>query len=108
MGQVMKIVHVSTEDITGGAARAAYRLHTALNRLGHDSLMFVANRRSKDPLVTAFDASMDWTSQVRRRFRRERIARDFARYSTSRPDGFEIFSDDRSEYGDNLVTHLPP
>lgn len=109
MGQgIMKIVHVSTEDITGGAARAAYRLHTALSRLGHDSLMFVANRRSKDPLVTAFDASMDWTSRVRRRFRRERIARDFARYSASRPAGFEIFSDDRSEYGADLVKHLPP
>lgn len=103
----MKIVHVSTEDITGGAARAAYRLHTALNQLGHDSLMFVANRRSKDPLVTAFDASMDWASRIRRRFRRERITRDFARHSASRPPGFEIFSDDRSEYGDDLVKHLP-
>lgn len=107
-GAGMKIVHVSTEDITGGAARAAYRLHTALNRLGHDSLMFVANRRSKDPLVTAFDASMDWTSRVRRRFRRERIARDFARYSASRPAGFGMFSEDRSEYGDDLGKHLPP
>ncbi len=58
--------------------------------------------------MTAFDASMDWTSRIRRRFRRERIARDFARYSASRPLGFEIFSDDRSEYGDELVKHLPP
>lgn len=104
----MRIVHVSTEDITGGAARAAYRLHTGLRQLGHDSSMYVVNRRSKDPHVTAFDASMDWASRIRRRFRRERITRDFARYSASRPPGFEIFSDDRSEYGDDLVKHLPP
>jgi len=106
--RTMRIVHVSTDDISGGAARAAYRLHTGLRRLGHDSSMYVANRRSKDPHVTAFDASMDWPSRVRRRLRRERIARDFARYSTSRPAGFEVFSDDRSEYGDDFIKHLPP
>ncbi len=43
----MNIAYGSTEDITGGAARAAYRLHTAMNQLGHDSLLFVANCRSK-------------------------------------------------------------
>jgi glycosyltransferase involved in cell wall biosynthesis len=106
-GEYMKIVHVSTEDITGGAARATYRLNTGLRRLGHDSSMYVVNRRSKDPHVTAFDASMDWNSRIRRRFRRERIARDFAQYSASRPPEFEIFSDDRSEYGADLVKHLP-
>lgn len=104
----MKIVHVTTEDITGGAARASCRLHTGLRRLGHDSSMFVLNRCSKDPNVSAFDASMDWTSRIRRRIRRERIARAFGRYSSSRPSGFEIFSDDRSEYGADLVKHLPP
>jgi len=40
----MKIVYVGIEDITGGAAHAAYRLHTAMNQLGHDSLMFVASQ----------------------------------------------------------------
>ena len=104
----MKIVHVSTEDITGGAARAAYRLHTGLRRLGHDSSMYVLNRRSKDPHVTAFDASMDWTSRVRRRFRREQIAHDFAKYLQSRPVGFELFSDDRSPCGATIVPQLPP
>ena len=58
--------------------------------------------------MTAFDTSMDWPSRVRRRLRRERIARDFARYSNSRPAGFEVFSDDRSEYGDDFIKHLPP
>jgi glycosyltransferase involved in cell wall biosynthesis len=103
----VKIVHVSTEDITGGAARAAYRLHTGLRKMGHDSSMYVVNRRSKDPDVTAFDASKDWISRIHRRYRRQRIVRNFARYRASRPAGFEIFSDDRSEYGDDLVKHLP-
>ena len=104
----MKIVHVTTEDISGGAARAAHRLHTGLRKMGHDSSMFVANRRSKDQYVTAFDASMDWASRIRRRIRREQVKRDFDRYSASRPAGFEIFSDDRSEFGGDVVKHLPP
>lgn len=104
----MKIVHVTTEDISGGAARAAHRLHTGLRKMGHDSSMLVANRRSKDPHVTAFDASMDWASRIRRRIRREQVKRDFARYAASRPAGFEIFSDDRSEFGNDVVKHLPP
>jgi len=103
----MKILHLSTEDIAGGAARAAYRLHTGLQRLGHDSFMCVLNRRSKDPSVVTFDASMDWASKLRRRFRREQITRDFARYEGSRPLGHEVFNDDRSEFGADLVTHLP-
>ncbi|ULA65109.1 MAG: Glycosyl transferase group 1 [Nitrospira sp.] len=103
----MKVVHVSTEDISGGAARAAYRLHTGLRMMGHDSSMLVVNRRSKDPHVTAFDASMDWASRIRRKIRREQVRRDFARYAASRPAGIEIFSDDRSEFGSDVAKHLP-
>jgi glycosyltransferase involved in cell wall biosynthesis len=106
----LKILHVSTEDIAGGAGRATYRLHTGLRRLGYESSMYVIHRgsKSKDSMVTAFNASMDWTSRIRRRIRRRRIARDFARYGTSRPAGFEIFSDDRSEFGDDVAKHFPP
>lgn len=103
----MKIVHLSTEDITGGAARAAYRLHAGLRALGLDSSMLVANRRSKDPDVVSFEASMDIASRVRRRIRREQIARDYAQYAASRPAGLEIFSDDRWEYGADLAGQLP-
>lgn len=33
----MRIVHLSTRDTAGGAARAMFRLHTALAQAGHDS-----------------------------------------------------------------------
>ena len=39
----MTVVHLSTNDILGGAARAAYRLHLGLRRQDFDSSMFVAN-----------------------------------------------------------------
>ena len=47
----MNIVHISTYDIRGGAARAAYRLHQGLLRLGEDSRMLVRHKGSTDDSV---------------------------------------------------------
>lgn len=47
----MKIVHLSTSDLDGGAARAAYRLHQGLNRLGLTSQMLVRAKGSNDDQV---------------------------------------------------------
>ena len=44
----MKIVHINTNDIAGGAGRAAFRLHTAMRADGIDSKMFVLNKFSQD------------------------------------------------------------
>jgi len=44
----MNIVSFSTEDISGGAAKAAYRLHSALRGLGHNSRMVALNKKSED------------------------------------------------------------
>jgi glycosyltransferase involved in cell wall biosynthesis len=47
----MKILHLSTYDLTGGAARAAYRVHRCLVRYGMQSEMFVRKKTSKDATV---------------------------------------------------------
>jgi len=47
----LKVLIVNTEDITGGAAIAAYRLHTALLVQGIDSQMLVQTKRSGDCTV---------------------------------------------------------
>ncbi len=44
----MKILHVNTSDIQGGAARAAYRLHQGLLQAGVDSQMLVQTKFSDD------------------------------------------------------------
>ena len=105
----MKVVHISRFDDGGGAAIAAFRLHKGLLRLGHQSVLFVAQSRSgvKDSTVTLFQPSMDLRSRLRRRVRTERIARSLARYQASRPPGYESFSDDRSPYGADVLTQLP-
>ncbi|MEH2202969.1 MAG: glycosyltransferase family 4 protein [Nostoc sp.] len=49
----MKILHISTHDINGGAARAAYRLHTGLQDIGLQSQMLVHEKYSNDKTVIA-------------------------------------------------------
>lgn len=47
----MKILHLSTHDLAGGASRAAYRVHRCLLGAGLDSQMFVRSKTSRDPTV---------------------------------------------------------
>ncbi|MDR2820250.1 MAG: glycosyltransferase [Desulfovibrio sp.] len=47
----MKILHLSTEEKSGGAAIAANRLHTALCNSGVDSHMGVLSRQTSSPYV---------------------------------------------------------
>jgi len=47
----MKVLNVCTNDIKGGAARAAYRIHSGLKKIGVGSIMFVKNKASFDSSV---------------------------------------------------------
>lgn len=47
----MKILHLSTLDANGGAARGAYWMHTALKQAGVDSYMLVAEKHTSDDTV---------------------------------------------------------
>lgn len=49
----MKVIHLSTTDTYGGAAKGSYRLHEELIKLGVDSKMFVSLKFSKDKSVRA-------------------------------------------------------
>jgi glycosyltransferase involved in cell wall biosynthesis len=103
----MKIVQLGNFDDGDGASIAAYRLHRGLLRLGHDSTMLVAEKRTEDPAVQLFQPPRDLFSRLQRRLRRERITRSLARYRNSRPAGYELFSDDRTPHGGNLLVQLP-
>ena len=47
----MIVIHLNRSDLEGGAARAAYRLHVGLQKIGVDSRMLVDNKVSDDPHV---------------------------------------------------------
>lgn len=46
------VLHLCTNDLQGGAARSAYRLHGALNDIGVSSRMLVKNKQSKDSTIS--------------------------------------------------------
>lgn len=48
----MKILHVGSTDCAGGASRASYRLHKALEESGVESSMLVRRKSSHDPKVS--------------------------------------------------------
>jgi len=49
---MIKVLHLNTFDIKGGAARAAYRIHHGLRAANVDSHMLVQRKKSSDPTVT--------------------------------------------------------
>jgi glycosyltransferase involved in cell wall biosynthesis len=104
----MRILHLSTSDIAGGAARAAFRLHTGLTRLGHESRMLVGKKWSDDPGVEAVKLPQDVFSKLKRKLRKKRIEADFARYADTRPKSLEPFSDDRTEFSEAIIRSLKP
>jgi len=42
----MNVLHINTSDVTGGAAKAAFRLHNGLRELGIESSLFVQDKRT--------------------------------------------------------------
>ena len=49
----INVLSVCTSDVSGGAARAAYRIHEGVRSQGVDSRMFVKNKGSQDSYVYA-------------------------------------------------------
>ena len=53
MGDKIRVLSVSTSDYSGGAARAAYRIHLAVQEYGIDSRMFVKKKETEDDRVSS-------------------------------------------------------
>jgi glycosyltransferase involved in cell wall biosynthesis len=103
----MRILHLSTSDSGGGAFRAAFRLHTGLKRLGHESKMLVMRKASGDADVIAFKPRQDFFGKLGRKLRARRIWRDYEKYRPTLPPGIEPFSDCRSEHAGEILRQLP-
>jgi glycosyltransferase involved in cell wall biosynthesis len=59
----IKVLHLSSFDVSGGAARAAYRIHQGLQKIGVDSQMLVQFRSGSNQAVVAAE------NKVKTRFR---------------------------------------
>lgn len=103
----MRIVHLSTYDVAGGASRAAYRIHSGLRQAGIHSSMYVREARTKDQSVITFEPAQTFYRRLTRRIRREQIQRNLHRSVKTGNRKFEPFRHDCSEYGMDVVTQMP-
>lgn len=103
----MKVVHIATHDRAGGAATAAFRLHSGLQGSGCGSSFYVLRQRSDSPDVVSFVPPQNWTARASRYFRRRRIQRAFDRHQSRRPTDAEPFSDDRTPYARQIAAQIP-
>ena len=101
----MKITHLNVWDVAGGAARAAYRLHTGLCRLGQDSRMLVQHRESSDPRVISFQPPGGLAVKFRRAIKQRYLAREYKNFT--RLPGGSLFSDDRSSQNADILQQIP-
>jgi len=103
----VKVLHICTSDIQGGAARAAFRLHKTLSTLGEQSSMFVAQKDSTDPTVHRYFPTPSLVPRVKRVVRKEWIRKEHRPYNSCKPGGYEHFRDDRTEFGSEVLRPLP-
>jgi glycosyltransferase involved in cell wall biosynthesis len=79
----MKILHVSTDDSGGGAARAAYRVHRAFVDAGIDSCMRVLDRSSDDDRVGNVKLSL--AVRLKNKLQNRLMARKLRDWHTNNP-----------------------
>src|ERR1700756_3704609 len=94
----LRVLHISTHDSIGGAARAAYRLHCWLRPAGVSSPMLVANKLVDDEGVILPHRSRRLDLRLRRLVRRQLTSINERRIARLLQTGREFFSTARSGY----------
>jgi glycosyltransferase involved in cell wall biosynthesis len=100
----IEAVLVSTNDVRGGAAKCASRLHDALPGAGVRSRMLVANRARSEAAIVEYNPLAPAPRALGRLA--FRLARRMFRPPVRKTGGF--FSFDRTPIGLRLLSQLPP
>jgi glycosyltransferase involved in cell wall biosynthesis len=90
-----KIVHLSSSDSSGGAARAARRLHDGLLSIHADSKMLVASKTSTETAIFEAPPDRSFSGACLRRWETFLTKRRILSHSPSIAKGYELFSSDR-------------
>lgn len=95
----MKVLHLSTFDIRGGAARSAYRFHQGMLASGIDSQILVRSKWGQDSHVHTFSNVDSLSSRIKRRFSHLILQQRFQKQIKHAPVGFDSFSVDLTDCG---------
>ncbi len=95
----MKVLHLSTYDIRGGAARSAFRFHQGMLTSGIESHMLVRSKWGHGANVHAFSNVDSVSSRIRRRFVYWLLQQRFQKQVKQAPRGFDPFTIDLTDCG---------
>ena len=90
------VIHFSTYDRRGGAAKSAYQLHKALRAQEVDSQFNVRQKDGADPTVVEYVGKTSFGRRSRNRVQWTLLNRTLEELIRHRPPGFERFSPDIS------------
>lgn len=102
---MVKVVHINYSDSSGGASRAMWRIHLGLKNSGVDSKIYCFQASVHSSEVIRYNPSKSLIDKVRFYFRKNRLKRQSGNYNHAH--GAELFSDDRSIYGEEILKQLP-
>ena len=103
----MRILHINTFDVRGGAARAAHRLHKSLLSAGADSTYFVQHRRIPDDTVRPFIPDPSPAAVAYRTQRKAQRDAAYAAYAATRSPYLETFSQESVDGDENFFIQRP-
>jgi glycosyltransferase involved in cell wall biosynthesis len=98
---------MNTNDVSGGAARATYRLHKSMVARGLDSKMYVKHKKSDDETVLKFKLPDKLFDRLYRDIREKRIKKESEEYLQNRPKRYELFTNDKNIFGKQVFYQLP-
>lgn len=103
----LRVLHISTYDAMGGAARSTRRIHEGLLQVGVDSRMLVLHTSGQSQQIWQLQPSQHLFVRLRRRVLREIRQRQYQKYGATRRDPFQPFSDDRTDYSIDVRSFMP-
>jgi glycosyltransferase involved in cell wall biosynthesis len=104
----LKVVHLSTYQLSGGAARACRTLHESLADRGIDSRLVVREIAAEAPFVSSVPPLPGAAARLRRVLRRARIRLEYGgKYPPPLAPKFVMFSDDRADWPERMMERLP-
>ena len=103
---MIKVVHIGTTDFSGGASRAMYRLHQGLLQQQINSQVYCLHKQSGDKDVVQFNPSRTVWSRSKRSLRQRKLSNKMKPWQ-DRPQGGELFLQDRTIYREELMQQLP-
>lgn len=104
--KTLKIAHLSAPEFWGGAGRAAFRLHQGLRKMGADSDFLVQHPTTTNQEVVQFQPRLNVSARIERRLKRYQLQRYRKAAFSHRPSGASLFTDDRSEYGADVLRQV--